>query len=208
MVPGLIALPFVFDYKLQSIFPFRPFRSSYLDAEVSRHVITNPAFQALFEARWRPTRRSLDELSQLPTGTLGRAFADILQSQQLSPDSLYADVPIHTHHDYFWHRHRETHDIIHVLTGFPPTPIGEIGVQAFNLCQFRCKRSALYLFGGILKMLQEDAATQDQLFHTIARGLLLGLRAPCLLAVRLEDCWDVDLSTLRRRLQLDAAELG
>ena len=48
------------------------------------------------------------------------------------------------------HRLRETHDIVHVLTGFGTDGPGELGQQAFNLAKNRSPLVAMLNFGGML----------------------------------------------------------
>ncbi|MEO1400999.1 MAG: hypothetical protein AAFV72_07035 [Cyanobacteria bacterium J06635_1] len=59
-------------------------------------------------------------LRQLPIGTFGRLWADMLDDHQLKP--LTAGP-----------RRQQLHDGIHVLTGYGVDPIGEAEVQAFLL---------------------------------------------------------------------------
>ncbi len=99
---------------------------------------------------------------------------------------------------------RETHDIVHVLTGFGTDGPGELGLQAFNLAQNRSPLAAMLIFGGILKGLQDDEPLEP-LLTALARGFDLGLRAPCVIASKLEDGWELPLGEWQRQLGLPLA---
>jgi ubiquinone biosynthesis protein Coq4 len=62
----------------------------------------------------------LEELRSLPTGTLGRAWADSLDRHHLTPLTTGP-------------RRKQLHDGVHVLTGYGVDLIGEAEVQAFLL---------------------------------------------------------------------------
>lgn len=67
-----------------------------------------------------PAFVNLDALRQMPPGSLGRAWADLLDAEQLTP---LTGGP----------RRKQLHDGVHVLTGYGTDPIGEAEVQAFLL---------------------------------------------------------------------------
>ncbi|MFB2897015.1 Coq4 family protein [Aerosakkonemataceae cyanobacterium BLCC-F50] len=62
----------------------------------------------------------IEELRVLPSGTFGRAVADFLDQNHLTPFSTGS-------------RRKQLHDTIHVLTGYGSDPVGEAEVQAFLL---------------------------------------------------------------------------
>jgi ubiquinone biosynthesis protein Coq4 len=103
------------------------------------------------------------------------------------------------------HRLRETHDIVHVLTGFGIDGPGELGLQAFNLAQNRSPLAVMLIFGGMLNSLQNDEPLEP-LLSALARGFELGLQAPCVIAYRLEDGWDRPLADWQRQLGLPQAD--
>jgi ubiquinone biosynthesis protein Coq4 len=147
----------------------------------------------------------LDALEQLPAGTLGHVYASQLRSQGLRPDSLIDRNPITTPQDYIVHRLRETHDIVHVLTGFGTDGAGELGLQAFNLAQNRSPLAVLLIFGGMLKSLQDDEPLEP-LLRALARGFQLGLEAPCVIARKLEEGWNRPLTDWQKELALPVGD--
>jgi ubiquinone biosynthesis protein COQ4 len=137
----------------------------------------------------------------LPEGTLGHEYAHQLRSQGLTPDSLIDPNPITSPQDYVTHRLRETHDIVHVLTGFGVDGLGVLGLQAFNLAQNRSPLAVMLIFGGMLSALQNDEP-HEELLTALSRGFDLGLKAECVIAQKLEEGWDRPLADWRKELQL------
>ena len=99
------------------------------------------------------------------------------------------------------HRLRETHDIVHVLTGFGVDGAGELGLQAFNLAQNRSPLAVMLIFGGMLSALQNDEPLEP-LLRALARGFEMGLSAQCMIAQKLEQGWERPLRDWRQQLGL------
>ena len=181
----------------------RSLQNSTLSAQMFRHLLANPEIAALVQENWRPGSIDLDALLALPEGSLGHVYAHQLRAQGLTPDSLIDPTPVHSPEDYITHRLRETHDIVHVLTGFGTDGPGELGLQAFNLAQNRSPLAVLLIFGGMLSALQNDEPLED-LLEALSRGFQMGLKARCLIAQKLEDGWDRPLAEWRQALDLPA----
>ena len=191
---------------LESVFKVASsLRNSPLSAQMFRHLLANPRMAELVEQNWRPAPIDLDALEQLPEGSLGHVYAQQLRSQGLTPDSLIDPSPVHSAQEFMVHRLRETHDIVHVLTGFGIDGPGELGLQAFNLAQNRSPLAVMLIFGGMLNSLQNDEPLEP-LLSALARGFELGLQAPCVIAYRLEDGWDRPLADWQRQLGLPQAD--
>jgi ubiquinone biosynthesis protein Coq4 len=187
---------------LDSVFGVaRSLQNSPLSTQMFRHLLADPAMAALVRDNWRPDPIDLEALEQLPPGSLGHVYAHQLRSQGLTPESLLDPTPISSPEQFVVHRLRETHDIVHVLTGFGTDGSGELGLQAFNLAQNRSPLAVMLIFGGMLKTLQDDEPLEP-LLSALARGFELGLRTPCLIARRLEDGWDRPLADWQRELGL------
>jgi len=176
-------------------------KDSPLSTQMFRHLLDNPAMAELIETQWRPAAIDLDALERLPSGSLGQVYAQQLRSQGLSPASLIDPSPITSAQDYVVHRLRETHDIVHVLTGFGIDGPGELGLQAFNLAQNRSPLAVMLIFGGMLATLQNDEPLEP-LLKALARGFELGLAASCVIACKLEDGWERPLADWQRQLGL------
>ena len=107
----------------------------------------------------------IEELRSLPIGTFGRAVADFLDQNHLSPFSTGS-------------RRKQVHDTIHVLTGYGSDLVGEAEVQAFLLgAKFTLFNVAIGL--GLLriihKQLQKNSAqvadfSWERLWRAYQRG--------------------------------------
>ena len=182
-------------------------QDSPLATQMQRHLLADPAMAALVAEHWRPEPVDMGLLPNLPEGSLGRTYAEQLQRLGLTPESLIDPKPITTPEEYLTHRLRETHDIVHVLTGFGIDGPGELGLQAFNLAQLRSPLAVLLIFGGLLSALQDDKPLEP-LLNALARGFELGLKARCLITFKLEEGWERPLADWRRELGLPESPLG
>jgi ubiquinone biosynthesis protein Coq4 len=129
-----------------------------------------------------------------------------MRRQELSPASVIDASPITSSHEYIFHRVRETHDIVHVLTSFSIDAAGELGIQGFILAQIRSPLAVFFIFGGILATLKNQLPL-DKLLKSLARGFELGLQAQCVIACKLEDSWDRPLVDWQQELGLPVSQI-
>ena len=118
-----------------------------LGEQALRHLLSDRHFKALVDEGWRPEQIDLQDLQTLPKGSLGRCYADQLISQGITPDTLIDPTPVTNSSEFVVHRVRETHDIVHVLTGFGLDGDSEIGLQGFNLAQNRSPVAVILFLG-------------------------------------------------------------
>ena len=153
-------------------------------------------------AGWLP-RLDLARLRGMREGSFGRAYAAFLDAHGLSPfvitDAVAPDV---VRRNAYGIRYATTHDMFHVLLGFGPDWIGEMGVLAFTVGQGYNRTLWLQAAMAWLIYPVRSGFQLRALRDAWRRGYALGQRAPFLLGVRLEDRLDDDLDTLRRDLRL------
>ena len=115
------------------------------DGRTYRRAVQDPAGQqALLSRRPLPEALfSLDALRALPAGSLGRAYADHLEANELDPRKIvestraaYADFEASELHDFVRVRTRDVHDLVHALTGYGTDFLGETAVVAFTFANF------------------------------------------------------------------------
>ena len=176
-------------------------KDSPLGAQMVQYLLDNPEFKALAEEGWRPQPIDLQQLQRLPEGSLGRCYADQLIRQGITPDTLIDSSPVTNAEEFVVHRLKETHDIIHVLTGFGIDGDSELGLQGFNLAQNRSPLAVMLIFGGMLSGLQ-NGASLEPLLKALARGFQMGLEADLVIARKLEDNWERPLLEWRQELNL------
>ena len=167
----------------------------------------------------------LEELSQLPEGTLGYEYAqhmnqnnihpliissDLIEAAKPALDSRYngrkdlsaSDPRNALSRNPFALRFTATHDIFHVLLGFDTSYAGEVGVLGFMIGQGYSK--FLQAYEPVVKhfypfILRSQA---QQIRANLDRGKALGKQAQCLLAYRFEDNWSRPIKGIRAELGL------
>lgn len=149
-----------------------------------------------------------DALERLPLGTLGRAYAEFMKSQQLSAQALVDSAknsglykPGNTSDRVFLGgRLRDMHDLFHVLTGYGRDELGEMCVLAFCYPQQGTRSFALLSFLGSLKLRRQlgvtgvTAATRQAYQH--------GKYAEWIPGEPIEDLLGENLEGLRARLRI------
>lgn len=176
-------------------------RDSPLGEQSVRYLLSNSRFKALLDENWRPKPIELQTLKTLPEGSLGRCYADQLISQGITPGTLIDTSPVHNANEFVVHRLRETHDIVHVLTGFGIDGNSEIGLQGFNLAQNRSPLAVMLIFGSMLATLQNDEPLEP-LLRALSRGFKIGLDAELVVSHKLEEGWERPLKDWRAELKL------
>ena len=166
------------------------------------HLLADGHFKQLVEDGWRPQAIDLNALKTLPAGSLGRCYADQLTSQGITPDTLIDPSPVTNAQEFVLHRLKETHDIVHVLTGFGIDGASELGLQGFNLAQNRSPLAVMLIFGGMLSALQNGESLEPML-KALAHGFQMGLEAELVIARKLEDCWERPLEEWRQELRFN-----
>ena len=172
-----------------------------LGEQALRHLLSDRHFKALVDEEWRPERIDLQNLQTLPEGSLGRCYADQLISQGITSDTLIDPTPVTNANEFVVHRVRETHDIVHVLTGFGLDGDSEIGLQGFNLAQNRSPVAVMLIFGAMLSSLQNDDPLEP-LLRALANGFQMGLNADLVIGRKLEEGWERPLNDWREELKL------
>jgi ubiquinone biosynthesis protein COQ4 len=149
-------------------------------------------------ASYRP-RVDLAQLATLPSGTFGRAYAEFMSHNGLSPLVLTDEIgPELRAANAFGIRLASTHDLVHVLSGFDTSWPGEMGVYAVQFAQ-RWSRLSWWL--GAATWLVYPLLTGFRigaLRAAWARGVAIGEAAPFLLGERLEDRFEESLAEVRR----------
>lgn len=165
-----------------------------------KHILACPDMGPLVRDRYlRGGVPDLEALGQLPQGTLGRGYADHLISHNFDPD-YFRKIEVTDDESYCIMRIRETHDIWHVVCGFSPSPLGEIGIKAVELAQMRRPMAAVICCGAVFRYMMRDPDQLGHVLRAISTGYQLGLHAQKLLAQRWEDMWERPLAEIQAEL--------
>ena len=170
-----------------------------LDRLMLERLGQDPHVSALMAARYGLDYVfSKDALAKCKPGSLGGVLFSTMAAGY-DPDFYRRVSPSGEMTDYEWasHRGRQIHDLLHLVTGYPPTALGEIGVFAFlagNALDYGCFFIASAALIGRLLLRPKFLATEVSVF---ARAWLAGRDAPAMLGVRFEERFDEDLFDLR-----------
>lgn len=144
----------------------------------------------------------LEELSQLPEGTLGYEYAQHMKKNNIQPLQISPDLKEEADLDSFALRYTVTHDIFHILLGFDTTYAGEMGVFGFTIGQNYSKmlkivEPLILLLFCVIKPFQIK-----QIWESDRIGRALGRQADCLLTYRFEDNWACPIDDVKTELGL------
>jgi ubiquinone biosynthesis protein Coq4 len=152
--------------------------------------------------------RQRSQLETLPVGSLGRAYRDYCEREGLDPESFVmvgqagsqADVLSDELVRYAALRHRDSHDLWHVVGGYRTDLAGEAGILGFTLAQTRSPGLLLLFVGGLLHSLVIGWSRGKTMRRLAWHGVKSGLRARPLSAAPWEDWLDRPLEEVRAEL--------
>lgn len=152
---------------------------------------------------------NLEDMRSLPAGSLGREYARMLDDRGLTPLQISAETRDKYQENPYALRYTTTHDLFHVLTGFPTTPAGEMGLFAFMIAQGFDIGSRLTLWATIVVYAWIVPLHIAGMVHNMRIGTAMGKRAKNLLLQPLESCLSEQISVLRARMDLpDPDQVG
>lgn len=139
-------------------------------------------------------------LAALPEGTLGHELARYFRDNKLSP--FETTIELKTDIDFIAKRYRETHDLLHVLTGYGTDVVGEIELQAYALGNLGIRTAALILLIGTLGQLKGQQAGVDLSVYVrrVWAAYRRGRASRQFLGFWFEHHWETPVATLRTRL--------
>lgn len=187
--------------------------------DVERYLASLRACAAtarMLEDRYLPAAYTLDDLERCAPGTLGHVYRRHMIEQDLRPDFF---APIDPSDDFAYTRLRlyMTHDLWHVVTGYPTTMIGEMAIVGFYLGHFERhmgdRAASAAAFTAILAgtmTLHAALFRQDRITHftrALVDGWSRGQAARPFFAVRFEERWDEPLEAVRASLGVGPSPL-
>lgn len=139
-------------------------------------------------------------LAGLPEGTLGHELARYFRDNKLSP--FETTIELKTDIDFIAKRYRETHDLLHVLTGYGTDVVGEIELQAYALGNLGIRTAALILLVGTLGQLKGQQAGVELSVYVrrVWAAYRRGRASRPLLGFWFEHHWETPVAALRTRL--------
>jgi ubiquinone biosynthesis protein COQ4 len=189
-------------------------------SELVNYLVKTPAYQlavdelqqsdgaarAIIQERYSAPIPPLEMLLNLPQDSLGYVYAKSLQEAGLKPldvdPSLFSWERVDSDVSYVEYRYQITHDLWHVATGFDTSPLGELGLQAFYLAQFRLPSALVALVGGLVGFMVSSPEALPSLMATIEQGWQMGKTAQQLIAQKWEESWDKPVSQWQAELNI------
>ncbi len=148
-------------------------------------------------------------LDERPTGSVGDAYFKLFPPNHLLRTNLKRISSrgkehrewIEKEHPYSWmaRRYRDTHDIWHVLTGFPPDNIGEMRLAMFTFAQTGAINWFMLAFG----FLTVNGINLKNI-RIMLEAYKTGKQAKYLLAENYDKLLSEDLESARMRLNINA----
>lgn len=184
---------------------YGPLFNACMDTETYAHMAARwrqrEAGRALLDDRPSLQGPDLDlaALAALAPDTLGHALYRYFNDLKIPP--FVSEFPVTNDVDYLSKRYRETHDLLHVLTGYEIDDYSEMELQAFVLGNLGLRQTLLILFFGLLTLIPK-AGPRAMLRYPgdLRRAYLRGRASQFLLDVRFEDLWAEPLEAVRARL--------
>jgi ubiquinone biosynthesis protein COQ4 len=179
---------------------------------IARRMQRTDAGRRMLAARPDITGRILDRtaLARLPPGSLGRAYLDFVQRENISAEGIRAAaqkgmtsaVQLEAPFDWVHARMRDTHDLWHAAVGYSGDVLGETALLAFIFAQTWNPGVGLILAIGLSKTMAAPSGGVAAR-RTILDGFRRGRRAAWLPVQPWEDLLELPLTEVRRRLSLE-----
>jgi len=173
--------------------------------ETVRILRADPGFSEMIRTRYRAGEQTdWDYLRSLPEGTLGHDFAEFMGGAMITPIDRLPEVgvQIDPETDYMRQRIRFTHDIHHVVCGYPATPLGEVQISALYVAQIKSPLNMMVIAAGIIKATIWSPEKIQDVIKAVVEGWQAGKQADSLFSVKYEEIWAEPLPVVRRRLKL------
>jgi ubiquinone biosynthesis protein COQ4 len=148
-----------------------------------------------------------DTIKKLPAGTVGRAYVDFMEREGLSAAGLEAEYAKFTDAgvrfedgiDRYGDRLRDTHDMLHVLTGYGRDALGEQCVLAFTYAQNRNLGVGFIAYAGGFE-LKRRVAPSAPIMAAIREGHRIGNAAQNIVHEDIAELLKEPLADARERL--------
>src|SRR6195952_1602293 len=166
-------------------------------------MLASPTGRRILRDRPRISSQTLSMtyLRALPENTVGRAYADWLDREGVSPDTRdnvkYIDDEECA---YVMQRYRECHDFFHALTGLPVMVEGEVALKAFEFANTLLPMTGLSMFA----VIRLKPAERKRFFSIyLPWALSNGMKSKEVLNVYWEEQLGRDVDELRAELGIE-----
>ena len=215
--------------KYRPLLAYHHFRELLKDKEDTSHVFR--IFEALPHKSFMPRVRNLvlseqgerlrreepylppilddhEALRELPQGSVAHAYCDFMESEGLSAAGLVAEADKLGRRRYgdlvewFGFRSRDTHDLMHVLTGYGRDALGEQCVLLFTYGQRPSHGHLLIGYAGALNIKRGAKGSKAPVFKAVRQAQKTGTACPALVAMSIRELLAMDLQEARKKLNI------
>ena len=176
-----------------------------------------PGSEPFLRERFVAEPLSLDRLAACAPGTLGAGYHQFVVDNNLEAnlgrnyrefnETLHAEGKLDRLPEdmsYMMIRGFQTHDFLHVVTGYDSSPLGELAIAAFYLAQLRFPYHAMRMAVTLGHAAFVDPSITVPAMDAIVDGWMRGRSSPNLNFERWEEQLDTPLVALQTELQLAA----
>lgn len=153
-----------------------------------------------------------DTLRKTPKGSVAHAYCDFMESEGLTAAGLVAEAEKMGRPKYgdliewFGFRQRDTHDLMHVLTGYGRDALGEQCVLLFTHGQSPSHGHLLLGYAGAVNM-KKQVRSKAPVMRAVREAHRLGKNCPPLVQLSIRELLELDLQEAREALGITQAKL-
>jgi len=148
-------------------------------------------------------------LQSLPNGSLGRAYLDFMKSEGLTAHGLVEEYTAsgikrdfgHPKMNFYGDRSRDTHDMLHVLTGLGRDALGEASVLGYTHAQHG-GLGVIFIAYGAAWEIRKSAPKGAPILKSVREARKIGKVAKDLLYEDLMELLPLPLDEVRQRLNI------
>ncbi len=150
-----------------------------------------------------------DWLRTLPDGSLGRAYLDFMTSEGLTAQGLVDEYTAsgiqrdfgHPHMNFYGDRSRDTHDMLHVLTGLGRDALGEASVLGYTHAQHGGLGVIFIAYGAAMEV-RKTAPKTAPILASVTEARRIGRAAKDIILEDLLELLPMQLTEVRERLNI------
>ncbi len=149
-----------------------------------------------------------ETLRKLPKGSLAQVYCDFMEREGLSAQGLVDELDKNRPADMYWddqvswyfNRMRDTHDLLHILSGFGRDALGEQCVLAFTYSQ---QPSPAHLFLGYAGAFEiRKHPVKVPVFRAVREAQNMGKACPRLVEMSISELLPLPIEEVRARLNI------
>jgi len=158
-----------------------------------------PGGAEMMDERYPPLQPDIEQLAQLPHGTLGHGYASLILRLRYDPE-FFRPRPTDSEAQWLTQRIATTHDLHHVVSGFGTSPVGESGVLAITTTQIGFPAYVSLNHAAQISSFRLDVSRFMSLSASISHGVAMAWGAAPFCTARWEEGWELPLQVWRDRL--------